>query len=144
IKRLIEVGALVRPGAPAFTLAETAYVRAVFGVPDGGLAGIRLGSPVTVTSDARPGVRLRGQVTAISPSADPKSRVFQVEVTIPNPHRRLDVGFIVTAAFAGGSVGQAKTVVPMQAIIGRTDTTSGYAVYVVESEGGKAAVRLRP
>src|SRR5439155_8414316 len=122
IKRLIEVGALVRPGDPAFTLAETAHVKAVFGVPDVGLAGIRLGSPVRVTSDARPGVRMRGQVTAISPSADPKSRVFQVEVSIPNPRHRwkpssaqqrrlrgdptrpeLDVGFIVTAAFAGAS-----------------------------------------
>jgi RND family efflux transporter MFP subunit len=116
----------------------------VFGVPDVRLGGIRLGSPVTVTSDARPGVRLRGQVTAISPSADPKSRVFQVEVTIPNPHRQLDVGFIVTAAFAGGSVGQTKRVVPMQAIVGRTDASSGYAVYVVEGKGRNAVVRLRP
>jgi len=144
IKRLIEVGALVQPGTPAFTLADTAHVKAAFGVPDVRLRGIRLGSPVTVTSDARPGVRLRGQVTAISPSADPKSRVFQVEGTIPNPHRLLDVGLIVSADVAGRSVGQPKVVVPMQAIIGRQDAPSGYAVYVVEGEGGNAAVRLRP
>jgi multidrug efflux system membrane fusion protein len=41
-------------------------------------------------------------------------------------------------------VGQAKVVVPMQAIVGRQDAASGYAVYGVEGEGGNAVVRLRP
>lgn len=144
IKRLIEVGALVKPGDPAFTLADISHVKAVFGVPDVRLGEIRLGSPVTVNSDARPGRRFRGQVTSISPSADPKTRAFQVEVTIPNPNRQLDVGLIVTASFAGGNVTEERTVVPMQAIIGRADSQGGYGVYVVEGDGDSATARLRP
>jgi multidrug efflux system membrane fusion protein len=144
IKRLIEVGALVKPGDPAFTVAETSRVKAVFGVPDLRLSDLRMGSPVLVTADAEPGRRFRGQVTGISPSADPKSRVFQVEVTIPNPHRELEVGLIVTAAFAGRQVTEQKVVLPMQAIIGRPDSAGGYGVYVVEGEGETSTVRVRP
>jgi multidrug efflux system membrane fusion protein len=144
IKRLIEVGQLVKPGDPAFTMADTSLVKAVFGVPDVRVSDLRLGSPVIVTADAKPGIRFRGQVTAISPSADPKSRVFQVEVTIPNSNRQLNVGLIVTAGFAGTRVVGQKVVVPMQAVIGRPDAQGGYGVYVVEGEDENAAVRLRP
>jgi multidrug efflux system membrane fusion protein len=144
IKRLIEVGALVKPGDPAFTLANTSHLKAVFGVPDVRLGSVRLGSPVAVTSDARPGRRFRGQVTGVAPSADPKSRVFQVEVTIPNPDRQLDVGLIVTAEFDGDREGEVDMVVPMQAIIGRPGGQAGYAVFVAEGSGPTAAARLRP
>jgi multidrug efflux system membrane fusion protein len=143
IKRLVEVGALVKPGDPAFTLANISQVKAVFGVPDIRLSSVRLGSPVSVTADSRPGRRFRGQVTAIAPSADPKSRVFQVEVTIPNPDRQLEAGLIVTAEFDGHTVGESSLVVPMQAIIGQPGEQAGYAVYVTEGSGENATARLR-
>ena len=39
-----------------------------------------------------PGETLQGRITRISPSADPNSRVFEVEAALPNPDGRLKVG----------------------------------------------------
>src|SRR4029453_4871766 len=51
LERKIEIGALVTPGAPAFVLADTAMVKAVFGVPDGVQREFSLGQELTVSSD---------------------------------------------------------------------------------------------
>src|SRR5215813_12003525 len=79
IKRAVDLGALVGPTVAAFTIADTHSVRAVFGVPDNTVGRIKLGQPQTITTDALPG-DFSGRVTAISPAADPKSRVYAVEV----------------------------------------------------------------
>ena len=48
-----------------------------------------------------PGTEFEGQITAVFPAADPKSRVFNVEVTIPNPKGLLQPGMIVRSEWDG-------------------------------------------
>jgi multidrug efflux system membrane fusion protein len=143
IKRLTDVGAFVQPGTAVFTLADTAQVKAVFGIPDTALGRVRLGSFQTITADALPGIRFRNQVTQISPAADPRSRVFQVEVTIPNPNRRLSPGMIVTATIGGPAVAQGTRVIPMGAVVPDPNRTGVYSVYVVEGQRESATVKPR-
>jgi multidrug efflux system membrane fusion protein len=143
IKRLSDVGAYVQPGTAVFTLADTAQVKAVFGIPDTALGRVRLGSFQTITADALPGVRFRNQVTQISPAADPRSRVFQVEVTIPNPNHRLSPGMIVTATIGGPAIAQGTKVIPMGAVVPDPNRTGVYSVYVVEGQGESATVKQR-
>src|SRR5215470_8415161 len=81
VKRNVELGALVGPSTQSFTIADTRSVRAVFGVPDNSMSKVRLGQRQAIATDVFPD-SFQGQVTAISPSADPKSRVYSVEVTI--------------------------------------------------------------
>ena len=52
------------------------------------------GSPIQ--AEALPGAALEGRITRISPSADPDSRVFEVEAALPNPQGRLKVGMLAT------------------------------------------------
>ncbi len=79
LKRNVDVGTLVGPATNGFTLADTHSVKAVFGVPDTAIDRVKLGSPQTVTTEAVSGA-FSGHVTSISAAADPKSRVYSVEV----------------------------------------------------------------
>ncbi len=81
LARNIDVGILASPSAAAFTIADTSAVKATFGVPEDALSLVQLGQSLTleVRNDA---VRYSGSVTSISPSADARSRVFTIEVTL--------------------------------------------------------------
>ena len=95
LSRSVEVGSLVGPSSPGFVLADLHLVKAVFGVPDIAISGVKLGAVQLLSSEAAH-VDFQGRITAISPAADPKSRVFSVEVTIPNPHLVLRAGMVAT------------------------------------------------
>ncbi len=87
LERKIEIGSLVSAGSVGFVLGDVSAVKARFGIPDGMIQAIKLGDPISVTVDAIAGVPFTGRVTALAPAADPQSRVFDVEVTIPNADR---------------------------------------------------------
>jgi len=143
LERKVEAGSLVSPGTLAFLIADTTSVKAVFGVPDLTVESLRLGSPITVTSQAALGQDFRGQITAISPSADAKSRVFEVEVTIPNPQNQLKVGMIVSLSLQETSAEVASPVVPLSAIVKSKDNPDNYAVFVIEEQTGRQSARIR-
>jgi multidrug efflux system membrane fusion protein len=142
LSRSIEVGALVGTGSAAFVLADTHLVKAVFGVPDTRVSSVKLGAPQTVTTTSLPG-EFHGRVTSVSPSADPKSRVFSVEVTIPNSDNRLKPGMIATLMLSGGHVEPLTTVVPLSAVVRSTQHADGFSVFVVTDQGGKSIARER-
>ncbi|HKS41508.1 MAG TPA: efflux RND transporter periplasmic adaptor subunit [Blastocatellia bacterium] len=143
LERKIEAGTLVSPGTLAFIIADTTSVKAIFGVPDLTVETLRLGSPITVTSQAALGKDFRGQITAISPSADAKSRVFEVEVTIPNPQNLLKVGMIVSLSLEETGAPVESPVVPLSAIVKSKDNPDNYAVFVIEEQSGKQSARIR-
>ena len=143
IKRRIEVGSLVGAGAVGFVLADIRSVKAVFGVPDLVVASLRLGQPLALTTAALPDEAFNGRITAIAPSADPASRVFDVEVTIDNPRGRLRPGLIGAVIVGGGASPRARTVLPLSAVVRPSAGAEGYAVFVVEEQGGRQLARLR-
>jgi RND family efflux transporter MFP subunit len=143
LRRTVEVGSLAGPSAPAFTVADTRVVKVVFGVPDVVVAGLRPGGRLRIQAEAMPGALLEGRITRISPSADPSSRVFEVEAALPNPEGRLKVGMLATLGL-GDAAPAATLFVPLAAIVRPTADSTGYAVYVVHDSAGRAAAGLRP
>ena len=143
LKRSIEVGTLVGTGTGAFTLADTASLKAVFGVPALMVPRLQMGRPLTLSFEALPGVEFRGPITRISPAADAKSRVFDVEVTLPNPQDQLKIGFIGALEIGEDRGAGAVPVVPMTAIMRPKEDPAGYAVFVVQEHDGKHVARLR-
>ncbi|MDI6853336.1 MAG: efflux RND transporter periplasmic adaptor subunit [Deltaproteobacteria bacterium] len=143
LKRKVEVGDLVNAGTVGFIVANTEKVKVVFGISDLMLKYVKLGDQLAVTTEALRGRQFRGQVTAISPSADPKSRVFDVEITLPNPDQDLKVGMIAAVAVATGEAPTTGTVVPLTAVVRSRTNPQGYALFVVEEKGGKQIARLR-
>jgi RND family efflux transporter MFP subunit len=143
IERAVEAGELISPGKPAFVIADTSFVKAQFGVPDLDAQRLRLGSALTVELDALPGKEFAGQITSISPSADQKTRLFEVEVSIRNPERLLKVGMIASLTLASAPMEEALPVVPLNAILRSKDQPDQYSLFVIETEGGKERGHLR-
>ncbi len=142
VKRSIDLGSLVGPATNGFTLADTESVKAVFGVPDTSISRVRLGQHLAISTDALP-QQFAGRVSAISPAADPKSRVFSVEVTIPNPKNQLKSGMIASLALNGVQLPQSVLAVPLSAVIRDPARVDSFAVMVPEGSGDSATARLR-
>ncbi len=143
LKRLVEVGSFVGPGRPAFLLAETQSLRAAFGVPDLDLAQLRIGSSVSLTADAVPGRRFDGRVISISPAADPRTRIFDVEVALTNQDRLLRIGMICSLTLAGHESPERLPVIPINSVVRSKTAPGNYAVYVIEDSSAKKLCRLR-
>ena len=145
LKRSVEVGALAAPGTVAFAVADVDSVKAAFGVPDVVLPRVHLGAAMTITTEAYPGERFEGRISLIAPSADARSRVFEVDVTIPNTDGRLKPGSVAALALDGGGDPQAQAapLIPLSAIIRSPGHPAQFAVFVVDATGGHPVVRAR-
>ena len=144
IDRKIEIGALVSQGVTGFVLADLTSVKAAFGVPDLALQSLKLGDTLKVTTDALPGTEFSGHISRISPSADQTSRVFDVEVTIPNPEGKLKPGMIASLSVNEAAGVQTNVpVVPLTSITRSKDDPNAYAVLIVEEREGKKLARMR-
>ncbi len=143
LQKNVEVGALVGAGMAGFVIADTSTVKAIFGVPDLAVAKMQLGARLKLTTESLAGTEFEGQITRISPAADAKSRVFEIEVTIPNPKQELKPGMIASLEVAAAASTQPVTVVPVSAIVRAKDQSGQYAVFIIEEKGGRTIARSR-
>jgi multidrug efflux system membrane fusion protein len=144
LKRLVEVGSLVGPGVGGFVLADVRTVKVVFGAPDRILPTLRVGSVQPVTTEAVPNRVFDGHITRVSPTADPLTRLFNVEVSIPNQDEMLKVGMVAALEIeARGAAAAASLAVPLSAVVRSKSDPNGYAVFVVEDRDGKPTARAR-
>jgi RND family efflux transporter MFP subunit len=143
LKRGIEIGALVNPGTLAFVLADTRSVKVVFAIPDLMLSQARLGGTLKISTESMGIEEMSGRVTRVSPAADPQTRLFDVELTIPNSGGRLKPGMIASLHMPHTRAPELATVVPLSSVVTSKAEKSSYAVYVVEESGNTATARLR-
>jgi RND family efflux transporter MFP subunit len=143
VKRNVDLGSLVGPATNGFTLADTNSVKAVFGVPDVFINRVKPGQHLVVTTDAL-NHPVDGRVSAISPAADPKSRVFSVEVTLSNAKDELKSGMIASLSLDGARLEQPALAVPLSAVIRDPARANGFAVMTIEGTGDMVSARLQP
>jgi multidrug efflux system membrane fusion protein len=143
LKRSIERGSLVAPGAPAFVLADTSSVKVVFGVPDIVVKQLKIGRPQRLTFEALKNEPFEGRITSIAPAPDPVSRVYQIEITVPNAQHRLEVGFIASLQLAD-QPGDTVVTVPLEAIIKPANGSAEYGVFVLDRQNDVEVAKLRP
>jgi RND family efflux transporter MFP subunit len=141
VEKNVEPGGLVAAGTSAFTLDDTRVVKVNFGVPDSMLAHLKLGAAVPVQLQALQGRTLTGRITEIAASANRDSRVFNVEVTLPNRDRSLKVGMIATIRIERGDA-QAVPLVPMTALMTAESGSTNYSVFTVKEREGKQFAQL--
>jgi multidrug efflux pump subunit AcrA (membrane-fusion protein) len=91
VERLVAPGTLVTAGTPILRIAQLDIVRVQAFVSEKDLAGIRLGTPITVRS-LKDGKEWSAKVTTIFPSADPTTRTGLVEALVPNIDGTRDEG----------------------------------------------------
>jgi RND family efflux transporter MFP subunit len=142
LARNVELGMLVGAGTQAFTMGDMELVKAVFGVPDTLLASVQLKQRQGIHTETY-AQAFFGQVSAISPQADQKSRTFQVEVTVPNPKGLLKSGMVATLDVGSAKLRSPALVVPIEAVVSPADGSKSFSVFIVTRQGDKDTVHRR-
>jgi len=141
LARNLDLGTLASSSSAAFTIADTSAVKATFGVPEDALNLVHLGQSLTlqVQNEA---AQYSGRVTSISPSADARSRVFAIEVTLANRRNTLKPGMIASVEL-GGKREVSQPSVPLSAIVPYPGESGQFAVVVAEQQSGQWKAHLR-
>jgi RND family efflux transporter MFP subunit len=144
LKRNIEVGTLVEPGAQAFALGDMSEVKVLFAVPDVMLNKLAVGDSLSINTRSLTGRTFEGRITSISPVADSQTRVFNIELTVPNPDGLLKDGMVAALSVPDNlKVNMSSISVPIAAVVGSRVDPQGYALYVVGKRDSKAVAQLR-
>ncbi len=80
------------PGGSVVTLMDLSEVKVVVQVSESDVGKIRVGQEALITVDAYPGKMFYGKVSNVHPAANPMSRTFKVEITVPNQDLALKAG----------------------------------------------------
>ena len=142
VAKNVERGSLAAAGSTAFTLDDTRVVKVNFGVPDSMLGHLKLGAELPVRLDALPGRTLAGRITEIAASANRDSRVFNIEVTVPNQGGLLRVGMIASPRIQL-SDSQAAPIVPMAALMTTDSGSTTYSGCTIQQRGGMQVAELK-
>ena len=142
VKKSVELGAFVGPGAPAFAIAKTDTVKIVVGVPDTVVRSIKLGQTVEVAIDAFPARTFHARISRMSSAADSITKNFDVEVAIPNRDHLLRVGMIGSLQMANDASEQraSSLLVPLSSIVQAKD--GKYGVFVISTSNAGDVARL--
>ena len=136
LERHVDLGALVAPGTPAFTLADLRLVKALFNVPDSDLHNFRQSQALDLTVDSFTGEIFNGRILSLAAAADPRVRSFQIEVSIANPGLKLRSGMIATVEAGEALLASQQVQIPVDALV--HDPISGhYLVYGTEQRAGR-------
>jgi multidrug efflux pump subunit AcrA (membrane-fusion protein) len=141
VEKDVERGTLVAAGTRAFTLDDTRVVKVAFGVPDSMLAHFRMGASLPVQVDAL-GNTLTGHINQIAASADRESRVFNIEVSLPNPDGCLKEGIIASVKIEQATP-QTVPVVPLTALMTAESGSNNYSVFAIRERDGKQFAELK-
>jgi RND family efflux transporter MFP subunit len=123
------------PSLAAYTLADINTVKAAFGVPDTVAVQLRPGKSIAITVEALPGREFHGTVAAVAAVADLETRLFQVEINMPNPSLALKPGMIASLTLTDSGIApRAVPVVPVAAVVRDHDNSADFMVMVVENK----------
>jgi RND family efflux transporter MFP subunit len=89
---------------------------------------VRVGDPVTITTDAYPGTQLTGRISYIAAALDPTTRSLQARIDVKNPNDKLKKDMYVVASVQAGKISNALTV-PNASVL--RDTENEPFVYVL-------------
>ena len=128
--RRISIGQFLTKGSPVVSLQSLDPVYVEFSIPQQELADVREGLTVDVSSDAYPGRRFEGEITAVNPDVDPATRSFRVQATLANPENYLRPGMFVSVEVI---LPRSETVllIPATAVV---HGAFGDSVFVIEQE----------
>jgi RND family efflux transporter MFP subunit len=147
VERRVEIGTLVSPGTPAFTVADLQMVKVRFSVPDTALDLFQTGRLLAVSVDAYSNERFEGRVLSVAPAADPKARSFEIIVAIDNPTLKLRSGMIASIEVRNDATDHRQVRIPIDALV-HDPARDRYVVYTVVPKDGDTAtvkaIEVRP
>jgi membrane fusion protein (multidrug efflux system) len=107
-----------------------------FTIPQQELTRLKIGLPVTVTTDALPGETILGRITTISPQIDADTRAVKLQATVTNKAEKLRAGMYVTVS-VGLPVRQKVLIIPATAVMYAPYSDSVFVVEQAKDGKGK-------
>lgn len=135
--KITEVGNLVTPGNPAFTLNKTDVMYATASIAEGDIAYIKKGDSVAVTIPALQQTRM-ANITIMNPQGDQYSRTFEVKVKLLNEDGRILPGMLAQLHINTG-VEQDVISIPTNCILKDAENIA----YVFLAQPNKTALKKR-
>jgi multidrug efflux pump subunit AcrA (membrane-fusion protein) len=116
---------------------EPGYIAALHQIrgADGRLRNVQVGDEI-------PAGTVTGRITEIAASANRQSRVFNIEVTLPNRDRSLKVGMIASVRIEQADA-QTVPVVPLTSLITAESGSNNYSVFTIKERDGKHFAQLK-
>lgn len=127
--RFYDLGAYANVMTPIFEFIDNDVMKVRAGVAERFMGDINIGSPVEITFDAYPDLKINAKVGYISRSIDPQNRTFEVEVDIPNGDRKLAPQMIANVRILRQKI-ENRLVVPLDALI---ESEYGWYVFVANN-----------
>lgn len=143
LEKQIEHGTLAGRGGLAFRLGDVSTVRMAFSVPDTLITGLKLGAVLPVHVDALPDNSFLGRIREIAAAADAATRLYRVEVAIPNSQHRLKTGMMGKVSVPGTQRSVLMPAVPAIALLRAPSDPNAASVFVIDGAPQKAVARLR-
>jgi membrane fusion protein (multidrug efflux system) len=137
--RLVNLGESLEERKPIVSLQSLVPVYGDFSLPQQTMSVLTTGLVVQVTSDAYPGQKFVGVVTAINPDLDSTTRAVRLQATFANTNQLLRPGmFARMEVVLPGE--QTVLAVPATAIL---SAPFGDSVYVIEQQAGSTNLVVR-
>ncbi len=114
-RRMVAPGQYVTPNTPIVNLVKASPLRLRVEIPESAASFIKVGTPVTFTTAAAPGIEFRTAIRQLNPSLESRSRSLKAEARLANPDPRLRPGMFVTVQLALPQAAQV-VVVPHEAL----------------------------
>lgn len=131
--RQVSLGAVIQPGQDIVRLDDIDPLKLEFRVSESQLSKIKLGQQVMVQVDAFPKQSFSGQVYAIEPGVDEKSRSLMLRARLPNPGGKLRPGLFARVTLQLEGIADS-IVVPEQAIVPKGEKTFVYRIVNGQAE----------
>lgn len=131
--RYYDLGAYANPMTPIFEFIDNDYMKIRAGIAERFLGDVNVGTPVEITFDAYPELKINAPVSFISRSVNPQNRTVEVEIQVPNQGGRLAPNMIANVRVLRQSY-RDRVVIPLDALI---QSEEGWYVFVANSEHAK-------
>lgn len=131
-------GTLITPGAVITTLDDTSSVRVDFPLPERYLGVLRLGTPLTATSDAYAGEVFSGRIALLDTRVNEQTRAVIARAEFANPGNRLRPGMMMRVAVQQGR--RQSLAVPEAAV--QYEGQGAFVYRIARGEKGTTAQRV--
>ena len=129
-EKMVTEGQAVQVGDNLFLIADRTVLWVDLAVFESDARALRVGTPVSLTTDAVPGRIFRGRVSFIQPQVDEKSRTLTARVEVPNPDGTLRPGMFAMAKLSPAT--SERLSVPITAVL---PTGTQQLVFVNRGDG---------
>jgi multidrug efflux pump subunit AcrA (membrane-fusion protein) len=126
----VTVGTMLNSGTTVANVIDISTLKLNVNVAEADVFKLKLGDPVTITSEIYPNVKFAGRISSISQKGD-SAHTYPVEIKLPNSKdHSLKAGMFAEAKFYSHST-QYGITIPRSALV--EDDTTNPQIYVVEN-----------